>query len=123
MPTDPTADLIMSEPGLALTGLEHLLDTMPLPLDTNQLGHGDLGAGLAQGVVDPRLAASTKHDQAFLRSEATILLGLDSDPQDVGVVVPERASRCCTARLARRVPGGDATGRGTSPPDRIRHRL
>jgi len=88
MPADPTADLIRIEPGLAVTGLEHLLDTMPLALDTDQLRHGDIGAGVAQGVVDPQFADGTEHDQAFLRADATILLGLDPGRQDVDLQRP-----------------------------------
>ena len=88
MPTDPTADLIMIEPGLAVTGLEHLFDAMPLTPGTDHLGHRDIGAGVAHGIVDPRLADGTEHDQAFLRTDATILLGLDPGRQDVDLQRP-----------------------------------
>ena len=38
MPPDPTANFIMIQPGLAVTGLEELFNTVSLTLDSNQFG-------------------------------------------------------------------------------------
>ena len=48
MPAHPTPDLIMIQPDLPLAGAEHLLDPVPLPLGSDHLGQGGLGAGVAQ---------------------------------------------------------------------------
>ena len=45
MPSDPTPDLVVIEPGLAVAGLEHLLDPVPLPLHPNPDGTVSLDAG------------------------------------------------------------------------------
>src|SRR3989442_610358 len=80
---DPTADLVVIESDLTVARLEHLLDPVPLPLHPDQLGPGDLGAGIGQGVVDPRLAHRTDHDQPLLRPDPTVLLGPDTDRQRI----------------------------------------
>ena len=36
VPSDPTADLVVIEPGFAVAGLEHLLDPVPLPPGANR---------------------------------------------------------------------------------------
>src|SRR6266511_752170 len=78
VPSDPTTDLVVIEPGLAVAGLEHLLNPVPLPLGANHFGQGDLGAGVAQGVVDPRLADRTDHHQTLLRPDPSVLFGPDA---------------------------------------------
>src|SRR5205814_2133901 len=75
VPADPTAHLVVIEPGLAVAGLEHLLDPVPLPLGANHFGQADLGPGVAQGVVGPRLAHRTDHYQTLLRPDPTVLFG------------------------------------------------
>src|SRR5512135_1148328 len=85
MPSDPTPDLVVIEPGLAVAGLEHLLDPVPLPLHPNQLGQGDLGASVGQGVVDPRFADRTDHHQPFLRPDSPVLLGPDPNSHRVNL--------------------------------------
>src|SRR3954451_20419703 len=52
VPADPTADLVMIQPGFAVAGLEELFDAMPLPLGTHHFRQAHLGAGIGQGVVD-----------------------------------------------------------------------
>ncbi len=77
MPTDPTADFVMIQPSFTVAGLEQLFNAMTLPLDTNHLRQGYLGASIGQSVVDPCLADCPKHDQSFLGADTAILLGLD----------------------------------------------
>src|SRR5205807_8041968 len=88
VPSDPTADLVVIESDLTVARLEHLLGAVPLPLHPDQLGQGDLGAGIGQGVVDPRLADRTDHDQPLLRPDPTVLLGPDTDRQRIDLQWP-----------------------------------
>jgi hypothetical protein len=69
----------MIQPSFAVASREHLFDAMPLPLGTNHLRQGCLGAGIGQSVVDPRLADGPHHNQTFFRTDTVILLGLDPD--------------------------------------------
>src|SRR3954469_19824075 len=78
MPSDPATHLVVVEPGLAVAGLEHLLDPMRLPLRTDDLRQRDLGARVGHRVVGPRLAHRTDHDQSLLRADPAVLLGPDS---------------------------------------------
>ncbi len=83
VPSDPTADLVVIESGLAVAGLEHLLDPVPLPLGANHFGQGDLGPGVAQGIVDPRRAHRTDHHQPLFRSDPPVLFGPDAHAQGI----------------------------------------
>jgi len=79
MPTDPTANFVMIQPSFAIASLEQLFDAMPLPLGTNHVRQGCLGAGIGQSVVGPHLADGPHHNQTFFRTDTVILLGLDPD--------------------------------------------
>src|SRR5258708_8994198 len=79
MPANPAADLVVIEAHLAIAGLEHLFDPVPLPLGTDHCGQGDLRAGVRQGVVDPCLTHRSDHDQPLFRPDPTVLLGPDLD--------------------------------------------
>src|SRR5262249_24449518 len=77
-PADPAPHLVVVQPRLAVAGLEHLLDAVPLALRADDLFKRHLGAGVGQGVVGSRLAHRTDHDQPLFRSDTTVLLGSDS---------------------------------------------
>jgi hypothetical protein len=77
MPTDPAANFVMIQPSFAIASLEQLFDAMPLPLGTDHVRQGCLGAGIGQSVVGPHLAGGPHHNQTFFRTDTVILLGLD----------------------------------------------
>jgi hypothetical protein len=79
MPTYPTTDFIVIQPGLAIAGLEDLFDAVSFTLGSNQLGQGHLGAGVGHGIVDLQLADWTDHDQTLLHPNLPNLLGPDPD--------------------------------------------
>jgi hypothetical protein len=78
MPAHPAPDLVMIEPDLTLAGSQHLLDPVSLPPGPDHPGQRDLGVGVAQGVVDPRLAHRTDHHQELFRTDPPLLLGPDT---------------------------------------------
>ena len=88
MPPDPTANLVVIQPGLAVAGREEILDAVPLPLGADQLGQRGLAPGVAQGVIDPRLADGSNHHQALLRPEPPLLPGSDPGRQCVDLQRP-----------------------------------
>src|SRR3984885_4503342 len=61
MPTDPTANFIMIQPSFAIASLEQLFDAMPLPLGTNHVRQGCLGAGFGQSEGGTHLAEGSIH--------------------------------------------------------------
>src|SRR6516162_1515774 len=69
MPADPTANFIMIQPGLAVTGLEELFNTVSLTLDSDQFGQGYFRASISNGVVGLRLADGADHNQSFFRPD------------------------------------------------------
>src|SRR5262245_39900617 len=78
IPSDPAPDLVVIEARLAIAGLKHFLDPMPLALRADDLRQGHLGTGAGQGVVGSRLAHRTDHDQPLFRSDSTALPRPDS---------------------------------------------
>jgi len=88
MPPDPTANFIMIQPGLAITGLEELFNTVSLTLDSNQFGQGHFRASVSDGVVDLCLADGADHNQSFFRPDFPVLLGTDPDGHRIDVEWP-----------------------------------
>ena len=78
MPTDPTPHFVVIEPDFALGGLEHLFDSMSFAVSAHQFTQGDLGAGVAQGVFELRLAHDPGHEQPLFRADLAIEPGANA---------------------------------------------
>ena len=67
MPANPASHLVVGQADLSLGRLEHLLDPVAFPLGADGLGQRNVGTGVGQGVIGPRLADGADGDQPLFR--------------------------------------------------------
>jgi len=81
VPADPTAHLVVREPRLALRFLEHLLDAVPLHVDTHELRERHIARRVRERIPHTRaILDAPDHHQSLLGADPLLVLRPDAGP-------------------------------------------